>query len=408
MKLLKKSLVITTATGISYLIAFLFHPIIGRLLGPEKYGLFGVGNTIMWITSLFLMGTFTNITKMTSHYKTRKEEGKTKYMLAYYFKRVFIIGIIIFLTLMIFNKQISDVLGGELESVLKALSITLPALIIAGIIKSYLKGIVKIKKIALYSVLNPTIRLISGIILIKIGLDVFGATTAFTISLLSMIILFAPDIMRLFKKESKKMKIKTKYSNEVMLTNIFTTLIIFIDLFFIKKYTTNTITGLYTTSANLSKAMFIAYTSITTVFFPEIVKSHTTKKNKEIKKKYAQAMGYTLLITLGILLVYLILPEQAITILYSKTFVNAAPILRILATGYAFNNLLMINMYTLWAVNESKKMMKITGTILILDLILLFILVPIYGFMSAAITTTSLLGVLFLISSIIIISKFKN
>ena len=51
--LLKNSIIVLASTFIAYLVGFLFHPILGRLLGPEQYGLFGVA---LGIIALVLSG----------------------------------------------------------------------------------------------------------------------------------------------------------------------------------------------------------------------------------------------------------------------------------------------------------------------------------------------------------------
>lgn len=98
----KGSLILIIMLGIYNIFNFLFHLTMGRILGPENYGILAVLMSLIYIYGVPSEAIQNLITKYTSKLNLNKKDGKIKYFMNKSLKKGLNISIFLFLVLIIF------------------------------------------------------------------------------------------------------------------------------------------------------------------------------------------------------------------------------------------------------------------------------------------------------------------
>src|SRR3989344_8506136 len=93
--LIKDNLSLFNTMFLAYIINYFFHFYVGRTLGPEDYGVFGVLLSIVYIVVMPLMAIQTTISKYVAELNIKNEKEKLSYLFSKSFKKIGIFGIII-------------------------------------------------------------------------------------------------------------------------------------------------------------------------------------------------------------------------------------------------------------------------------------------------------------------------
>ncbi len=406
MRYFKRTLVVFISTALCFLFSYLFHFVLGRLLGPEEYGLFGVALNMVWIVGIPGVAITTSLVKYASEFKALKEFGKLKSLFLSFicFQLIFNLGFMLFF--IGFRFFLSESLGGGLADLLIAAAISLPFAGIASIVLNYLQGIQRIYSFSLVNASSTLFKLIIGTLLVLAGFGAFGALTSLIFSSIGVIILgfvfIIPDLR--VKVERINYSRILKFGLPVLFTNLFINLILYFDLFFVKVYLGAASAGYYEAAVVLSRA-FLMSSAVLAVFFPEFAKNKALKNLKKLRSNLKWALFYTSGICVVGLFAYFLFPSFIIELTYSSEFLPAVPLLMVLAVGYTFYSLFNVVLFALWSLEEHKIVGMFGLTLFIFDLVLLSFFVPTIGAIAAAWITTILMIVLFVFSCLLVFVK---
>jgi len=407
MKHFKKTIVVFLGTALNFFFAYLLHFVLGRLLGPHDYGVFGVVTNIAWVTSIPLGAVGVAIVKYSSVFNTGKDkEVKIGSLLAFFLKFSLVLNLVFVLFYFVFSGFFSDILGGGLTWLIIIFAVSLPFSGVSGALLMFLQGLGKVYGYSFVNVLSVLIKFAAAFLLVLAGFGVFGALLSLTFASIGVILLCIPFLWSYFGK--KKVFIPKKkifvFGLSVLFTTVFVNLVIYFDLFFVKSFLGSEQAGYYEAAVTLCRA-FLMTSSILAVFFPEFNKDATLSNAKSLKVNVNWALIYTTLICLIGLIAYWVFPELIVNLTYSSSYLETVPILKVLSFGYVFYSLFNVLLYALWALNKQKLVGYFGIFLFIIDMPLLYFLVPVYGVISAAWITTGLLGVLFIFSFILVYSQ---
>ncbi|RLD33954.1 MAG: hypothetical protein DRI88_00640 [Bacteroidetes bacterium] len=156
--------------------------------------------------------------------------------------------------------------------------------------------------------------------------------------------------------------------------------------FYVLRYFTGlSALGVYNAGVQLTEGLRIIGQSISLVQFSTI---SNTKDPDYAKHLTIQLMKFTVMLTLGAVLVLIAIPEHAYSLLFSKDFTDVKPIIMALSPGVialAANNIFS---HYFSGMGNPKINMRANLVGLVFTLLLVFTLVPFFGYMGAAISAS--------------------
>jgi len=152
--------------------------------------------------------------------------------------------------------------------------------------------------------------------------------------------------------------------------------------------------GLYSVSHNISQLISFPLGALLIMYIPVLSGLYAKKRFDEIKINYSIVTKWLCSITMPLFIFLFLFPESTIGFLYGSNYVFAADALRILSLGFIINNFAGPCGATLVSMGKSKFIMYATLSTAVLNIILNFILIPIFGIVGAAIASASSLFII--------------
>jgi len=331
MDMLKSSSIVVTGILISNVLAYIFHIYVGRALGPVDYGVFGALLSILTILSLISTAFGSAIVKFTARLNEKKQYEKIGFLRKAMQKKMLIFGVIFLLLIILLSQNIADYLKIESNIPVIIMVISLFFALISPVNRGVLQGLKKFKVYSWNGILESVSRLIIVIVLLSLGFGISGSIIAYGLGYFIAFLAIFPFI--------KETKIQKKYEKNkeqdlagfyrfvvlVFFVTIALQLLINLPTIFIKHFLSSEFTGYWTAALTLARATLFVTGGILIVMFPEVAGEEKAKEKKLVFKK---ALILTLLVSVGIALIFLIIPNVFITLLYGKNYAGAVPILR--------------------------------------------------------------------------------
>jgi len=318
-KFLKDNIILSIGALISGILGFAFHFYMGRTLGPANYSVLGVILSISYIMNIGLNALQTSATKFVSEFNVKKEYSKISYLINQSIKKLTIYGIILLVIFILITPLLSKFLHIKITPLL-LISLCIIFLLLLPINRGSLQGLQRFKGLSLNLIIEGTVKLFGGILLVFLGLGVNGAIISIVLSyVISFFAGFYPigDIIRRKKKKFNTKEIY-KFSIPVLITLISLTLIFSMDIILVKHFFNEIEAGYYVASSILAKIIFFATLSISQVMFPKVSELHN--QNKKHKHLLIKSLLIGLIIIIPTIIIYYLFPKLIISILFGKEF----------------------------------------------------------------------------------------
>ncbi len=350
-ELLKGSLILFFMINIFNFLNYLFHFSMARMLGPADYGVLAVLMSVAYIFGISSEAIQNIISRYTSKINLKKEFGKMKNLLKRSLKKGFKISLLFFIVYLPFAFLLSIFL--KISFWLFVLTgVLIFSDLLAPIPRGMMQGIKKFSKLGLNMIVEGAIKLILAIFLVYIGLRVYGAITAVTLSVFASIILALFFLKDIIKSEEEKFEVKKIYSYSVsfFIAIISITLMFSLDIIIARRFFSPEVVGKYAVASMLGKMIFFGTSAISKAMFP------FTSEGFENKKKtrplfYKSALFLSMLCLIAII-AFAIFPKLIITILFGKQYLAISGIL--IFMGIAFSILALTNLIVMYALSKDK------------------------------------------------------
>ena len=305
------------ANGINYL----YHLIMGRMLGPASYGILASIFSVLYMVSVVPMSTNFAIVKFISSAKDKKERIAIYKSLKDLVMKVAIgISILVFL----FSPQIANFLKIEQISNIRLIFIIVFFSLMTLVNQASSQGRLNFFGVVVPMIISSLTKFLFGVVFVIIGLSVGGAV--FGIVLASI---FAYIISLRYVKKFKERVVNNKFDTKPFLKFAFPVLmqalaftsIFTVDLILVKHFFPPFEAGLYAALSTLGKIVYFAAQPITQVMFPIV--SGRRAKGGGYKKVYYLSLVATLSISSIIVLFYYLFPNIAIGLLYGEAYLQA-------------------------------------------------------------------------------------
>lgn len=328
---------------------------IGRLLGSDLYGLYGIVLTAPNLLFVFRdLGVNSAMVKFTAQYRSENRLSEVRSV----FLSGLIFELLIGLALSAILFVLSDVVAVTLNrpAIGPLIQIASFTILASGLVNAATAAFTGIERMELNSVmiiLQSVIKTIVIIALVIVGLGTAGAVIGFTVSFLSaglIGVLFIWVLYRKLPKPPGKMEL-TAYLKEMLKyglpLSISLILIGFLSQFFafllpIHYATDNTIIGNYKIAQTFVVLIGFFATPITTMLFPAFSKLNPEKDKETLRNVFQSSIKYAALLVVPVSALIMSVSEPAISTLFGDTYTTAPLFLALLAIAYiysAFGNL---------------------------------------------------------------------
>lgn len=317
------SAVMVVGSNLVNFLNYLYHLIMGRLLGPSLYGdltslLSFIGLTLIVPTSLGLV-----IVKFIS---SAKRKTQISSLLLWLTKKAFLAGgLLMFLTL-----AASPLITSFLSLTnglwpIFFIALTFAFALPATLFRSVLQGLLRFDKFLVSLLVDTGTKLFLGVFLVVLGFSVAGAMAALVLAAtLGLLVSLHPlkDYWRVLKREEIHLKPMAKLSLPVLIQSLAATSLYSTDLLLVKHFFKPFEAGLYGAVSMLARIIFFAAGPVSAVMFPLVSRHHA--RGKPLEKVFFLSLGLSLVVVIPILSVYWLFPEVTIFILYGQEYLAAS------------------------------------------------------------------------------------
>lgn len=365
--------------------SYLYHLLMGRLLGPIGYGELSSLLSIFYIFSIPLSVGQLVLVKFISVFKANGEIGQSKTLFLKVTK-ISVIGCIVLLPIIIIiSPWITDYL--QIRQPIMFILVygifvfSLLTVIMASVLQGY-------QKFLWVSILG------AGAILIKICFSVpavpFGVVGVLIAVLLSAILAYACNFIPLgflFRVPALTMNITKKeafsFAIPTLLVTLGMTSLYSTDMILVRHYFQPLEAGIYASLAVMGKIVFYGTSVVTLVFYP--VLSERYAKGERTRSMIRIGLGAVTVISSGITLLYFLFPKLIISLLFGTSYLAGAPYLGIFGVFLVFYTI--GNMFTttflatgktkMWCIPVVAALLQILGIILFHNTLLTVIYIDI-------------------------------
>ena len=380
--MLKGTIYFTIRQLIFVVTNFILHAYLGRKLGPELYGIFGVISAIIIISDFVLSkGVFETLSKFVAQ-NEKAANGILKNALKVMTVTYIIVGAILFFL----SKQIAIIMKDpELDPYIKLCAFIISIGGISTVFSGVLNGLRQFGKQAVISVFSSVIKLISVLLMVYLGYSVKGAILGIIISEVFGLSL-AAILCRIPRSnvhfDGKEM---VHFSLQMIVIGLFASLVMNIDLLALKIIIRNNFEiGLYTSATAIARIGLLLMYPVSLTVIPTISKSLSGGDMTHTEHTIIYALKLILMFVLPICLVIMASSKNLIFLLYGEQYVPASYALNILMLGTIFFSIKAVLYNIIVASGWPRYIMSLGVLSLAIDIFLLLFLIDKYGIVGAA------------------------
>jgi O-antigen/teichoic acid export membrane protein len=376
---------LTVSEIISKIIQLIIFVFLARALGKDDFGILSFGFAFAFL--IVIIADFGLSTLLI------REISRNKKLAAKYLSNALMVKILLSIITIIFAYFFLNLMdySNEIKTVAYIMLSFTILQSFTDLNYSIFRSFEKMHYDAFLKVLRVLILIILIFYTINKGFGLVAASLSFPITEAIIFIIASSIVYRRFVKINFKFdynfsKILIKRSSLFCFSLVFSGLFMYIDSIMLSKIRSTTEVGIYSAAANIMIALIFIPMMYGNAIYPVISRFFVNSK-KSLKFAYERSFKYMFIIGLPISAGIYILSDKIISILYGSQYAASATVLSILAWYLFLRFLNVISGFTLSSINRQGSRVFSQGTAALTNIILNLILIPIYGFIGAAIAT---------------------
>jgi len=378
---------------------FFTRIILARFLGADFYGLLNLGLAGYSITTVFAsLGIGSGVVRYISYFKGKEERSKIKGVIISALKINIPIALLFSALLYLCSDWLSIHVFHNviLSPILKIFSVAIPFSVSAGIFTSAMIGFQDLRyKVYVHDMSENAVRLILIAILLFLGFGIFGAVWGWVIA-----VMFTPFLAFFFleKRFFPILKIKSEavpmgkellsFSWPLLLVGFLGLILEWTDTLMLGYFTTSSEVGIYNTALPTARILQTIPSIFAVIFMPVISELYAIRKFDEIKRVYSAVTKWILSLAIPIFMLFALFPSSVIRLIFGVGYTAGSSVLVILSLGYMFSSLFGLTAPMLEAYGRTRAIMSCTFFGAMINIILNWCLIPIYGINGAALATS--------------------
>ena len=314
---------------------YLFHLLMGRMLGVSLYGALESMISALYILSVPTLTMTLVVVKFVSSHKGRGEHALITSLYNLVLNKLLIYGSLALLIMVVISPFIQSFL--HLPSIW--LSLLLPISFFINLFyfinKSVLQGISSFFKFSVLNFLESVVKVFFAIFSVYLGFKVEGAYGAIVMSIAIPLVIsffYIKDVVKVkLKGKDKYLHSRDfiKFSLPTFFTSLSLTSLFTVDIILARHFFPGLESGYYSAVSVLGKIVYFAASPIVLVIFPMISEYHARKQNYD--RLLILGIIFTLLISALITLIYFLAPEFMVILLFGEKYLSAVGLLGIFA-----------------------------------------------------------------------------
>ena len=346
-QLIAGSLVLFVGTLFANFASYLYHLLMGRMLGPVGYGELESVISVLYLLVIIATSLILVIAKFVADLKGKGNLPGVSFLFSYFTRQLILFGGLLLLLLVIISPLLASFLHLDSTLPLILASFSFFITLLLALNRGVLQGLMKFKELAVISICENGLKVIIAVILVFLGFWVKGAVSAWFLAgfITYVFALFLlKEVRRLSPQKPDFNKKKfVNFALPVLLVNLSFTSLYTTDIILVKHFFSPHEAGLYAALTILGKIVFFASSPISMVMFPMVVDHHA--RGRDYRHLLFVSLVLVFLICLGIEVVFFLFPKLMVFLLFGKDFLAAVPLvgwmgifLSIYSLSYLFAN----------------------------------------------------------------------
>lgn len=346
----RNSLILFIGTMGGSALNYLFHLVIGRMVGVEVYGEVESLISLINIISVPAMTLTMVATKYSAACKADNNPKKNYFIIKYLNKKILLYGLPLFVLIVFLTPLISQFLKVENQLALIIVWVIMLFSFFMSVNTGTLQGWQRFKDASLLGVFSALIKLVTGILLVKIGFELSGAIGSFALGMLAAYLASLIFLRFIFREKSSNggyesavdfVSIKS-YIIPVLIGNLSIAILGNADMVLAKHNLNSIEAGQYGALFIVSRIIFFATGVIASVLFSMSAENHHKKGDSVSLLK--NALFLTFFVSAGAVIIYFVFPKLVLGILFGDKYLSVASYLgwfAIAASLFSFVNLIL-------------------------------------------------------------------
>jgi O-antigen/teichoic acid export membrane protein len=381
-------------TAVGNGLRYIFHVLIARRLGTERFGLFILGLTIFTTAEILaLLGLSQGIVRFVSLFLGQENPGRIKGIVLQASRAVVGTGIAVGAALLLLAKPLAFELFGQpdLAPVIRAFAVIIPFSALGTILLFSFQGLRVLEyKIVIGELAEPTLRIVSVPIVFALGAGLQGIVLSYGLVTLLILALAGFALGRAFPPlfqarcppayEGRRL---FQFSWPLLFSQFLGQLLLATATFLLGIMGAPEDVGVYGAALRTSLIASLVLSSLQAVFAPLAADLDSRKEHGNLGNLFKLASKWALSPTLPICLLFMLLAEP-ICRLFGAPFVRGAGALAVLSAGWLVHSALGLSGTLLVMSGRSRLFLADMGLLVVLNGALCAFLIPRAGVLGAA------------------------
>jgi O-antigen/teichoic acid export membrane protein len=315
----------------------------GRVLGPADYGVLITLMAVINIYSIPVEAIQNIISRYTSKFNLKKENGKIKFLMFKSLRSGLKIAMPIFLISMIIAFPLSNFLNINILLIFIA-NLFIFHSFLGPINKGILQGRKKFGLLGGSLIIEAGLKLFFAVSFVIFGYKIFGAMIGILFGVLAGFIFSFYFNRSILEKKEEKASFNNAYPNGIpyFIVMVVVLLALNLDIILAKRFFSPEMAGKYGVISMLGKMIFFGTIAISKSMFPLTSEKQDDNKNPfELFKKATFIILGISVVAIGI---FALIPELIIRILYGPQYIDMASFLIYPAIALSFLSLSNLNL----------------------------------------------------------------
>lgn len=413
-KVTKGTLLIFMGNGVHLLLVFLSYALIARYISKEDFGYLSLA---LGVTTVLSMVCCLGYDKSLPTFKFKSSDANTSSTGSVAIPLTFdinnVLAFMVALILFVFAEQISELYNmPKLALSLKIMALSIPFVTLANLLVAYLQRYHDVQGKVIQDALSPLIRvlLIIGAILTQITL--LTILWAHVVSFLVVAIMLVVYIRRRtadFRFGWTEFEVNCqlmRFSLPFFFVGVLGVMLLWLDIFLLGIFCTPEEVAAYTTGNRLVRLLPIIYSAFSFIYLPIASQLFVEKKLEQIRSLYALTAKWIYACTLPLFVVYIVTPDEIMKLCFGGKYAQDNLYFQILSLGFFFFVAIGLSDISMIAFGHTWVLLCCLIFNFVCNLGLDLLLIPLYGKIGAAISTTVAFSVTNMLCAIYIYRRF--
>lgn len=372
-KLIKNSAIFFVGSMTVSVGNYIYHLIIGRILGPTDYGVLASLISISIILGVPTATIMLVAAKLASNAKVKKNYKQLHYLVKYLLRKLTLAGMVFLAIYCLLSPFLAKFLKIPSVPLVITLGIAMFFAFLLPVTQGTLQGLQKFKALTWNTISTPIVKTGLGVALVLLGFKVYGALGGIVMANIVVFALSFIPLRFLWRYPPQNRLYMRKvllYSLPVLVSLFSFTLLYNIDVILVKHFFDAQNAGLYSGLSKIGQIIFFGTGAIAAVMFPMVAEKF--KKGEP----HTSLLRQSLLIVGGLAgigtLLFFLFPRLVITLLFGSAFMSVAPCVGWFALAMALFSLCNVLMNYFLSIHKFKFIYFMT-LITILQIVLISI-----------------------------------